>query len=358
MQKESLDFLLSLLATPSPSGFEQPVQRLVKKRMQRFADSIELDVHGNLIACANPDGDVRVMLSGHCDQIGMMVQHIDDNGFITFSGIGGLDPTVIPGCRVTVHAKDGPINGVIGYKPVHLVPAEERGKKVELTKLWIDLGAKDGAEVRAVVRVGDPVTFALGGALIGKNAITSPGLDDKVGLFVCMEALRLFSEQLKPKQKHPVALYSVSSVQEEIGLRGAKTAAFGIDPVAGIAVDVTHASDNPGAEQKQIGVVKLGLGPTIARGPNINPVLEELLIDTATKKRINYQPLAAPGATGTDANVIQLSRSGVAAALIGLPNRYMHTQVEVCDLRDLEAAARLIAETVLRITKKTSFIPV
>lgn len=357
MKKDSLDFLHKLLETPSPSGFEQDIQRVVKKRMATYADTIDVDVHGNLIACWNPKGSVRVMLAGHCDQIGFMVTHVNDAGYIHFNTIGGIDPAVLPGSTLTILTKTKKIPGIIGHKPVHLLTPEERGRQVALSNLWIDIGAKNGEEARKLISVGDPITYKLGSTMLGDHIISSPACDDKVGLFVCMEALRIVS-QTQSKKKCPIALYSVSTVQEEVGLRGAKTSCFGIDPIAGIAVDVTHASDNPGADPKNIGTVKLGKGPTIARGSNINPILESLLVETAKKKKLSYQPLSSPNATGTDANAIQISRAGVAAALIGIPNRYMHTQVEVCDLRDLETAAKLIAETVVRITKRTSFIPV
>ncbi|MBP9837526.1 MAG: M42 family metallopeptidase [Proteobacteria bacterium] len=357
MNKESQQFLLNLLETPSPSGFEQGIQKVVRKHMTKYADDINIDIHGNLIASWNPEGSVKVMLAGHCDQIGLMVNHINDNGFIHFGSIGGIDPAVLPGSYITIHAREGKVEGVIGHKPVHLITPEERGKQVSMSNLWIDIGAASGDETKKLVSVGDPITFKLAANMLNKNIIASAGCDDKVGLFVCMEALRIVSTTIPKRKKHPVALYAVSTVQEEIGLRGAKTSCYGIDPLVGIAVDVTHASDNPGADAKNIGSVKLGKGPTIARGANINPVLEELLVDTAKKKKLPYQPLSAPNATGTDANAIQISKAGVAAALIGIPNRYMHTQVEICDLRDLETAAKLIAETVIRITSRTSFIP-
>lgn len=358
MHKDSKEFLLSLLRCPSPSGFEQRIQRIVKKRISSVADDVVVDVHGNLMAVVNPTGKVRVMLAGHCDQIGLMVTHIDDSGYIYFNQIGGIDASVLPGNRVVIHTDDGEIQGVIGHKPVHLMTSEERGKKVELKKLWIDFGAKDGDEAKALVSIGDPITFEPVVLPLGRNRVAGPACDDRVGVYVVMEALRLIAGQLRGKKNPPVAVYAVSTVQEEIGLRGARTSAFGIDPTVGIAVDVTHASDNPGAEVKEIGTVKLGQGPTVARGANINPVLHNLLVDTAKKKKIKYQPLSSPGATGTDANAIQVSRSGVATALLGIPNRYMHTPVEVVDLRDLEAAAKLVAETVIRITSRMSFIPV
>lgn len=358
MNKESLNFLIKLLETPSPSGFEQNIQKVVKRRMSAFADEIRSDVHGNLIAAWNPDAPIRVMLAGHCDQIGFMVQHIDDRGFISIGSIGGIDAAVVPGSSIEIHTMQGEVvPGVIGFRPVHLTAAEERGKQVDLKKLWVDIGASNGQEARKIINIGDPITWTLQPRLLGKNIIVSPACDDKVGLFVVMEALRIIVQKKVAKKKCPVGVFAVSTVQEELGLRGARTSCYGIDPVAGIAVDVGHASDNPGVDPKQIGNIKLGAGPVLVRGANINPVLSKLLFDTAKKKKIAVQPNAAPNATGTDANAIQISRAGVAAALISLPNRYMHTQVEMCDLRDLEAAARLIAETLLSISKRTSFIP-
>lgn len=358
MHKESKEFLFELLNTPSPSGFEQSIQKVVKKRVSKFADELNIDVHGNLIATLNPKGKIRVMLAGHCDQIGMMVLHVDEKGFIYFGQIGGIDPSVLPGSRVLIHTRKGALKGVIGHPPVHLLEPEERGKKIDIKKLWIDIGAKDGKEAETLVEVGDPITYAPDISELGKNIIASQGCDDRVGVFVVCEALRLIKEKVKgAERKLPVAVFAVSTVQEEIGLRGATTSCFGIDPHVGIAVDVTHATDNPGANPKTVGTVKLGAGPTIARGANVNPVLEKLLISSAEKNKIDFQTLAAPRATGTDANVMQISRAGVATALIGLPNRYMHTQVELVDLRDLVSSAELIAHTVLAITEKTSFIP-
>ncbi len=359
MQKDSLDFLYTLLETPSPSGFEQKIQKVIKKRMSRFADDITLDVHGNLSASFNPAGKIRVMLAGHCDQIGLMVTHIDDSGFVYVNQIGGIDSAVLPGTYVTIHTDSGDIDGLIGFKPVHLTSAAERGKPIEFSKVWIDIGAKNGEEAKKLISVGDPITFKLGVTDLKNGLIASPGCDDKVGAFVVMEALRIVSSKIKgaAKKKFPVALYAVSTVQEEIGLRGAKTSSFGIDPHVGIAVDVTHASDNPGAEAKKIGLVKMGAGSVVARGPNINPVLERLVRDTAKKKKLPIQLIAAPGATGTDANAIQVNRAGVAASLISIPNRYMHTPVEVVSIIDLENTAKLLAETIMAISSRMDFIP-
>jgi putative aminopeptidase FrvX len=342
LNQESFEFLKAIEETPSPSGFEQPVQRIVRRRMKAYADTIESDVHGNLIVGLNPKGKPRVMLAGHCDQIGLMVKHIDDDGYLF----------CLPGVRVTVHTRTGPVDGIIGRRPVHLLKQEERGAKVELRELWIDVGIKGKKQVEKKIALADPVTFRLGLERLGKNMITSPGLDNKVGTFVVMEALRLVS-----KKRVPCALFAVSTVQEEIGLRGAATSCFGLDPQVGIAVDVTHATDYPDMDKRTHGVVKIGLGPTIAVGANTNPTVSDLLIRTAKARKIPHQIEAEPRGTGTDANVIQITRAGVAAGLLSVPNRYMHTQVETVDLTDLENCVKLLAETIARITPQMNFIP-
>ncbi|MEK6675766.1 MAG: M42 family metallopeptidase [Planctomycetota bacterium] len=352
MRKESYEFLKQIQETPSPSGFEQPVQKIVRDRMKRFADSIAVDVHGNVIVGLNPKGSPRVMLAGHCDQIGLMVNYIDDKGFIYYLPIGGIDPSVMPGSRVTIHTRHGPIEGVIGRKPIHVLKPEERGAKIELRDTWIDIGIKNKKETEDVVKVGDAVTFRLEMVHLGGDLVTSPGFDNKCGTFVVMEALRLCSIK-KPK----CAIFAVSTVQEEIGLRGAKTACYGVDPQVGIAVDVTHATDYPDMDKRVHGELRMGAGPVLSTGANNNPKLRRLLEDAAKDRSISVQTEAAPNATNTDANAIQLTRAGVATALVSIPNRYMHTPVEIVSLSDLEAAAELIAHTLVRIDRRTNFIP-
>jgi endoglucanase len=355
MLSESYEFLQSMLTTPSVTGFEQPVARIVRKRMQPFADKITTDVHGNTIVALNPAASPRVMLAGHIDQIGLMVKYISDEGFIYFAAVGGVDLAVLPGSKLTIHGASGSVDGVIGRKPIHLMKAEERnGAKLETHDLWIDIGAKDKAAALEKVSVGDIVTYALGVTKLGDDFIAGAGMDDKVGAFVVMEALRICHEK---RASLKCALYSVATVQEEIGLRGAHTSTFGIDPQVGIAVDVTHATDNPGAEKKQVGEATLGKGPTISFGANINIPLVNLMVQTAKENDRPYQRQAAPGGTGTDANAMQLSRAGVATGLIGIPNRYMHTQVEVVSLTDLENSAALLADIILKITPETDFTP-
>lgn len=354
MKDEPRDFLHALLTTPSPTGFEQRIQAVVRKRMEKFADDMSVDLHGNLIVGVNTKASRRVMLAGHCDQIGLMVRHITKEGFIYPATLGGIDIGVLPGALVTIHAKSGPIEGVIGRKPIHAQSGDERDRmKLDIDKVWIDIGAKSQKEVEKKVEIGDPVTFKLIVTELANNLFAAPGLDDRVGLFVAMEALRLAS-----KSKLDVALYAVSTVQEEVGLRGARTAAYSIDPEVGIAIDVTFSSDNPGNENTKAVPCKLGGGPAISKGPNTNPVVERLLVQAAKKAKVPHQIQPSAALLGNDANAIQVSKRGVATGSIGIPNRYMHTQVEVCSYTDLENSAKLLAQFVKDIGPKTDFTPV
>ncbi len=353
MDKKAKEFLFELLTTPSPTGFEQPVQRVVRRVMKPYADTIETDLHGNVLVGINTKASRKVMLAGHCDQIGMMVRNISKEGFVYVAPLGGMDAGVLPGSHVTIHSKQGPIGGIVGRKPIHLQSGEERDKmKLEMDKIWIDIGSKSQKEAEKKIEIGDCITFRLGVTELGPDLVCSPGLDDKVGLFVAMEALRLCA-----RSKLNVALYAVSTVQEEVGLRGAKTAAYSIDPTVGIAIDVTFSSDNPGNSDAKGPPVKLGGGPCIVRGPNVNPVVEKMLVSSAKKAKIPYQLEPSSRLLGNDANAIQVNKSGVAAASIGIPNRYMHTQVEVCSLQDLENSAQLLAHFIKSIDSKTDFTP-
>lgn len=352
MRKQSLDFLKALLQSPSPSGYEQPAMRVVREYVADFADEVKTDVHGNVVAALNPGGSPRVMLAGHCDQIGMMVRYINDEGYLYFAAIGGIDTAVLAGLRVQVHTSSGAVPGAIGRTAIHVLPADERTKLPAIEKLWIDIGAKDRKAAEQLVTIGDPITFDVPVVELQQDLLASPGIDDKIGGHVCMEALRLLAGQ-----KLSCAVFAVATVQEEIGLRGAVTSSYHVHPDVGIAVDVTHTTDYPGSEKTKVGDVGLGKGPVLDRGANINPRLWQLLLDTAKKAKIPVQLLAAPGGTGTDANAMQLSRGGVATALIGIPNRYMHTPSEVISLGDAEKAARLIAAAVKGINAGVSFIP-
>jgi len=354
MDKARLDFLRRCMKTVCPSGFEEEFSLVWRQEADRFADRTWVDVHGNTFAVVNEGGGPRVMLAGHADEIGLMITYIDDNGYLSISGIGGWDTQVLPGQRVRIQGKDGPILGVIGRKPIHLLEAEERKKVVKITSLWIDIGAKDKKEAASLVEIGDPAVLDYGFAELRNNLVVARGFDDRIGAFVVLEAARLVAA-MNPT----VAVYAVATVQEEIGLRGARTSAFGIDPHVGIAVDVGFATDTPGMgeEKKKVGDIAMGKGPIITRGPNINPKLFRLLVATAKEQDIPYQIEGVSRGTGTDANAIQLTRSGVATGLISIPNRYMHSPCEMVHLEDLENIAKLLAHTSAVIDSSTDFIP-
>lgn len=352
MRKESLDFLKKLLATPSPSGFEEKIQKVCKAYMEPYADEIYKDVHGNQYHVLNKGADLRIMLAGHVDEIGLMVNTIDANGFIGFVPIGGVDSAVLGGQRVTVHGNSGAVSGVIGRKAIHLTPPDDRNKALEMHQMWIDIGARDKKDAEKHVSIGDPITIAVGYQELLNDMVVARALDDRVGAFVIMEAVRLLA-----KKKINVAVYCVTTVQEEIGLRGATTSAYGCNPHAGLAVDVAWATDHPRGEGERYGETAIGKGPIISRGPNINPIVHKGILAAAKKAKIPLQHLAMPRGTGTDANAMQLSRGGVATGLIGIPNRYMHTPVELVSLKDVENAAKLIAEWIAGIKANSSFIP-
>jgi tetrahedral aminopeptidase len=348
----SRQFLNSLLHTPSPSGFERPVQDLVRAWAKQYADEVRTDRHGNVIAVLRPNAGPRVMLAGHCDQIGLMVQHVDENGFLYVQPIGGWDMQVLLGQALTVWSRSGPLPAVVSRRPPHLLTNEERNKVPLFTDVWVDVGAKDRKEAESLVTPGDPVTVTLGCRELRNGLISAPGLDDKVGVWTVMETLRLLHG--KPLA---ASVYCVSTVQEEIGLRGATTSTYGIHPAVGIAVDVCHATDTPGNDKKQLGDTKLGGGPAVFRGPNINPRVFEGLERSAKDRDIPIQVRGTPRATGTDANVIQLSRDGVATGLVGIPNRYMHSPVEVVSLDDLDKAAVLLAAFCQSVTPQADWTP-
>ncbi len=352
MNKESLSFLKELMRQPSPSGFEIPAQKVIKNRLKILADKVKTDVHGNVIGILNEKAPLKVMLAGHVDEIGLMITHIDDKGFIYFAMIGGMDPMVIVGQRVCIMAKQGMVRGVIGRKPIHLIEPGERNKELKITELWIDIGARDKQDALKAVAVGDPIVITPDFIEMRNGLVSSRAFDDRTGAWVVVEVLRALKGR-----KLNVAVYAVSTVQEEVGLRGAHTSAYHIHPDAGIAVDVGFASDCPGVDPKKVGDIALGKGPILHVGANINPVLGKLMVATAKKNRIRYQMQAEPRGTGTDANAIQLARGGCATALVSIPNRYMHTPVEVVSLKDMDASVALITETLLAMKSNASFVP-
>lgn len=352
MRQESLEFFKRLVNTASPSGYEQNAAAVFRRYVSEFADEVKTDVMGNVIAALNPTATPRVMLAGHIDEIGFIVRYISDEGYLYFGSIGGHDPVIPVGQRVYVHTAKGAIPGVIGRKPIHLMEEEDRRKAPQLPDLWIDIGVKDKAAAQELVQLGDPVTYADEFQPLQGDLAAARSFDNKMGAFVVAEALRLLSET-----RPAASVFAVGTVQEEVGLRGARTSAYGLDPQVGIAVDVTHAADYPTVEKKRVGEVGVGKGPVICRGANINPRVFQLLVQTAQELGIAYQIEIAGGGTGTDANAMQVSRAGMATGLISVALRYMHTPCEVLSLTDVEQAAILLAGFVRKITPDTDFIP-
>ncbi|MFP4687615.1 MAG: M42 family metallopeptidase [bacterium] len=344
MKKAARKFLKNLIDAVSPSGFENEAVDVWKAELKKYADKIETDIHGNCIAVSEEEKSPRVMLAGHIDEVGFMVKYIDENGYIFFSTVGGVDSQVVPGQRVKIKTDSGYIKGVIGRKPIHLLEDEEKKKAPKTEDLWIDIGSKDEEETKSKVGIGDAIVFDVGLTELNSDRLTGRGFDDKAGAFV---VARVFEELAGENLK--AALYSVATVQEEIGLRGARTSAYGISPDIGIAVDVTFASDFPTMNKKKSGDIKIGGGPVIARGPNINPRIFKTLVETAEAEEIPYQIQSVSTATGTDANVIQTTKSGVATALISIPLRYMHTPVEVISTEDLENTVLLLKKFMERV---------
>ncbi len=354
MNKKRTQFLANLVNSISPSGYEAPVAKVWKAEAETFAAKVWTDTHGNSYAVVNPGGSPRVMFAGHYDEIGFQISYIDDKGFLWIQALGGWDAQIAQGQRVQVSTKKGIIRGVVGKVGIHMQTPEDRKKVSEIKDLWIDIGAKDRKDAEKRVEIGDPLVIDSGFDELANGLAVGRAFDDRAGAFVILEAARQLTK-LNPKAE----IYAVATVQEEIGLRGATTAAYEINPDIGIAVDVTFSTDHPkmGEVMKRENSIDLGKGPVIARGPNINAKLFDLLVKTAKTEKIPYQISAAPRGTGTDANAIQLSRGGVVAGLVSIPLRYMHSPCETISLKDLEDSIQLLAQTVAKITPRTNFVP-
>ncbi|WP_200841272.1 M20/M25/M40 family metallo-hydrolase [Geminicoccus flavidas] len=307
-----------------------------------------------MTAALNPDAPMKVMLSGHMDEIGFIVHYISDEGLLYFSGIGGHDGVIPVGQRVWVHGKER-VAGVVGRKAIHLLEEEERKKKPELKDLWIDIGATSRSEVEAVVQLGDVVTYQYEFQQLMGGRATARGFDNKAGTFIVAEAFRLLKE--KQALDPGVGVYAVATVQEEIGSRGARTSAFSVNAQTGLAVDMDHAVDYPGVSKSRYGQMDIGKGPSVSRGANTNPVVFALITEAARQEGIPYQVGVAAGATPTDANAMQINRGGMATGLLGVPLRYMHTPCELLSLKDVEDCARLMAAYCERVSPDTDFTP-
>jgi len=354
LPKKSMQFLEELLNTSGPSGFEEATAACYKKYLANFADRVYADVTGNTFGVINEKAEFKVMLAGHYDEIGLQITYISDEGLLYFRNVGGIDKLTIPGIEVEIITeKHGKISGVIGKKPIHVLTPAERDKAMELKDLWIDIGANDKKDAEKLITIGDPVSFRNNYERLGKYRIKSKGMDDKIGAFVIAETMRELS-----KRKLNISVYCVGTVQEELGLRGATTSAFGIQPDVGFAVDVGFATDTPDIDKKILGDSSMGNGPILARNADNNQVLGRFIRKIAKKHRIKIQEHAGHRASGgTDTAQIQMTGSGVATALVSIPNRYMHTPVEICDIRDVEGAIKLLTETIANLKPTDKFIP-
>lgn len=354
MRADSVEFFKRLLSSPGPSGNEVAPARVWREEAERFADRVWADVAGNSFASVNPDGDPRVMIAGHIDEIGLMINHIDDDGFLYFSAIGGWDSEIVVGQRVEILATSGSVPGVVGKKAIHLIEKEDRERVSKLKDLWIDIGAKSGADARERVRVGDAAVLAVDVVELPNGRIASRSIDNRMGALVALETLRRLAAD-----RCAASVTAVATVQEEISVAGggARPGAFGLDPKIAFVVDVTHATDYPGAEKKGHGDHRLGGGPALSRGSAVNPVLFERLVEVAEQEGIPFSIEAVPSRTSTDADSIFTARVGVATALVSVPNRYMHSPNEMVAIEDLKRAADLIAATVRTLTAGEDFVP-
>jgi len=351
MRDASYEFFKKLLSTPGPSGYEGAAAAVWREEAGAFAE-VRGDRMGNSLATLNAGGGPKIMLAGHIDEIGVMVTHIDDQGLLRFIGVGGWDPQVLVGQRIRLQTASGEVMGVIGKKAIHVMEPDERKKVSEVKSLWIDIGAKDGDEAKSLVRVGDVGVLDQDLIELPNGRIASRSVDNRMGAFVVLEALRLLSEE----DNLNAEVVAVACVQEEIGLYGARGAAFGLDSDAAIAVDVTHATDTPGVSKNENGDHALGSGPVIKRASNLSPVVSDGLIATAESEEIPYTLEADSRSTGTDADAIQFTRAGIATGVVSCPNRYMHSPNEVVDLADVENIAKLIAAYIKTLTAETDFI--
>ncbi|MCL1888805.1 MAG: M20/M25/M40 family metallo-hydrolase [Kiritimatiellaeota bacterium] len=352
MHDAALSLLKNLVATPTPSGWEHDGLKLLADYVAPAAAAAGFDIHGNLRAVMNPGAPLRVMLEGHCDEIGFMVQYADDKGFLTLCAVGGVTAPLLAGERVVIQGRKGPVNGVFGARPPHLMKPEDRNKTApqSMEDATVDIGASSKAEALELVELGAPAVIDAGWRPLAGGRVACRGFDNRIGAFAVAEAFkRLRGEKLN------VELHLVASVQEELGLVGARTAAYDIAPHAGICVDVGFASDTPGNEVKLVGEAKLGGGPLMVCGPTYNPVLRSHLEKQAGDAGIVLQRQVRARGDGTNAMAMRLARGGAAVALVSIPLRYMHSAVETLSLDDVEKTIEVTRLAVLNMPADLSF---
>ena len=350
MEQRAIDFLKRLLDSPGPSGYERNPSRVWRQEAETFADEVYGDVVGNAYARLKREGGPKVVIEGHIDEIGLLITHIDEEGFLWFEPIGGWDEQVVVGQRIRIEGKHGDVLGVIGKKAAHLLRPEDREKPTQLRDMWIDIGAKNRDDAKQRVSVGDPAVLHAGFIQLTDDLCASRSMDNRVGAFVALEAARLLAAD-RPEAD----VYAIAAAQEEISFAGAATASFRVAPTVAIAIDVTHATDYPGADKKANGEVKLGGGPVLTRGSSINPLVFEGLRAAGERLGLDCPVQGAARRSGTDADAMVRSGAGTATGLVSIPNRYMHSPNEVVSLTDLESAARLIADFVRTVTDRSDY---
>jgi endoglucanase len=350
------DFLERLLDAPGPSCFEVRPARVWREEAEGFADRVSVDVSGNSVAQLDgPEDGPRIMLAGHIDEIGLQITHIDEKGYLFVDEIGGWDAQVVVAQRVTILARERDVPGVVGKKPIHLIQQEDRSKASKVKELWVDVGARSRAEVLALgIRVGDPMVLASGMVRLAGDRIASRAIDNRIGAYTVLEALRALSQD-----RPSATVTAVATTQEEIGYTGggARTSAYALDPQVALVVDVTFSTDVPDVEKKELGEHEIGGGPVLSRGSAAHPVVFERLVEAAEAEGIPHTVQASPKATRTDADAIFLSRAGVPTGLISIPNRYMHSPNELVSLSDVAHAIRLIEAFVRRLEPGVDLTP-
>ena len=348
------EVLRKLITAPGPSGYEQAAAAVFRDAAGAFAAEVTADTVGSTVARvpgAPPGDGKRLAVIGHIDEIGLIVHHIDDDGFLWFTGVGGWDPMILVGQRVEIAARGGAVAGVVGKKPIHLLKDEERKKVPEVRELHIDIGASGGEEARRLVRIGDVGVIAGEPVELPNGRVISRSMDNRLGCFVAYEAARLVAEA----GGGPGEVCAVAVAQEEITFGGARTTAYTLRPDVAVVVDVTHATDAPGVDEKELGKHHFGSGPVLTRGSTLDPLVFELLHETGEAEGIPFTVDASARYTGTDADAVHVSRGGVPTAVVSIPLRYMHSPVEMVQLDDVEHAARLIAAFAKRLTADVDF---
>ena len=352
MRAQSLQFLQTLVNTPSPVGHEVRGQRVWLDYARQFADETFSDAYGNCVAVLNKGGSPRLMLSGHADEIAMAVNYIDEAGFVYVRKMGGVDAAITKAQRVVIHTRNGPVKGVVGNVAPHLMKEAADPKPPKIHDLFIDLGVASRKDALKLVAIGDPLTLADEFELLRNDLAVARAFDNRIGTFAVAETLRLLRES---KSKLNAEVCAVSNVQEEVGLLGARQIAYSLKPGVALVVDVTHATDYPGINKPQHGDVKVGKGPSITHGGCNHPAVVTRIEAVAKARRIPLQHEAMSSTSGTDADVIFWTRGGIASALISLPNRYMHSPVEVVSLKDLEMIPQLLAAFAASLKKGEEF---